>query len=134
MDKKKKIMIVVGLLAIGGVAYYMYQKKKKAGQVGGGGATSGGGGAMPQARQSGGSDTDRQCQGVKEALGKGKGKALAIDGGRSTATKLWKKGGMVSVDGGTPTQITGVYKDKNGKVGAVYLADGTSNGTKMCKA
>ena len=119
MDKKKKIMIVVGLLAIGGVAYYMYQKKKKAGQVGGGGA-------MPQARQSGGSDTDRQCQGVKEAKGKGKGKALAIDGGRSTATKLWKKGGMVSVDGATPTQIR--------KVGAVYLADGTSNGTKMCKA
>jgi hypothetical protein len=127
MDKKKKIMIVVGLLAIGGVAYYMYQKKKKAGQVGGGGA-------MPQARQSGGSETNRQCQGVKEASGKGKGKALAIDGGRSTATKLWKKGGMVSVDGGTPTQITGVYKDKNGQVGAVYLADGTSNGTKMCKA
>ena len=128
MDKKKKIMIVVGILAIGGVAYYMYQKKKKAGQVGGGGA-------MPQARQSGGGETsDRQCQGVKEASGKGRGKALAIDGGRSTATKLWKKGGMVSVDGGTPTQITGVYKDKNGKVGAVYLADGTSNGTKMCKA
>ena len=132
MDKKKKIMIVVVLaVAVGGIMWYL---KKKKGQQASGGASGGGGQVpLPNAKVGG------VCQGVKEALGGGKGKYLAIadkkgSEGRKSATKNWKVGMSVSVDGGTPTKITKLWKDTNKQVGAVMLADGTANGKTMCEA
>ena len=129
MDKKKKIMIVVGLLAIGGVAYYMYSKKKKAGEVGGGGAM--------QKKMGGGTS---QCQGGEASKGGGAGKYISIASNpdkktaRELANTLYKVGTMVSVDGGTPTKVTKVWRDKNKNIGALMLANGVANGSKICLA
>ena len=122
------MVIVILAVAGGGIMWYLNKKNKE--------QASGGGGAdalIPNAKDGG------VCQGVKEASGKGKGKALAIaDGkgseGRKSASKNWKVGAMVSVDGGTPTKINKVWRDADGEVGAVYLADGTANGKTMCQA
>ena len=130
MDKKKKIMIVL-ILAIGGIGILWYMKKKKGatgGTTKGTGATTGG---TPSARQG------QVCNSVMEALGGGKGKYIAFTDkkgseGRKTNTKRYKVGMSVSVDGGKPTKITKVWKDTNKQIGAVKLADGTANGSKMC--
>jgi len=135
MDKKKKIMIVL-ILAIGGIGILWYMKKKKGATGGTTGATTGGTtgattGGTPSARQG------QVCNSVMEALGGGKGKYLALTDkkgseGRKINTQRYKVGMSVSVDGGTPTKITKVWKDTNKQIGAVKLADGTANGSKMC--
>tara|TARA_R110001606_G_scaffold87719_3_gene197738 strand:- start:326 stop:706 length:381 start_codon:yes stop_codon:yes gene_type:complete len=126
MDKKKKVMIMVGILALGGVAYYMYSKKK-AGQVGGGAS----GGATSKVAQ---------CQGGEPSKGKGTGVFISIASNpdkktaRELANTLYKVGTMVSVDGGTPTKVTKVWRDKSKNIGALKLANGVANGSKICLA
>lgn len=136
MDKKKKTMLIVALIvATGGILWYLNKKRKE--QQGGqevGGADA----SQPNAKLNKAlNDANKPCVGVKEALGGGKGKYLAIDEkkgskGRENATKTWKVGMVVSIDGGTPTEIIKLWKDTNKQVGAVKLKDGTANGKSMC--
>ena len=130
MDSKKKIVLVVSLLAIGGIAWYMMKKKKGATS---GGAT-GGSDMLPQQKKSGGGET-AVCFGGEPSKGGGAGKYISIAGKtseRQRATDTFKLGMMVSVDGGTPTKITKMWKDKNKRVGALMLANKVADGKKIC--
>lgn len=129
MAKKgnKKLLMVVGIGILAIVAFMMMRKKKQQGQVGGEqGATGGQAPPRPSA-----------CIETTESKGKGKGVYISIKGKRGSADRdrasdIFKKGTLVSVDGGEPTKIIKVWKDKNKQTGAVKLANGTSNGSSMC--
>jgi|TARA_R110000851_G_scaffold142839_1_gene281640 hypothetical protein len=124
MNTKQKMILGVGVLAIGGVAFYMWKKNKDAKAKLSGGGTSDSGSSEE-------TSTTQTCMGGKESSGGGKGKLISIVGSRTKATEVFKKGMNVSVDG-VPTTIIGMWKDKNGKVGALKLANGVSNGDKIC--
>ena len=132
--KKKKIIVAVVLLAIvGGVGFYLWKKKKKEkeAQAGGEGSST-----TPQARKS--QEVTKQiCMAVEEAKGGGKGKYLAISGGkgsesRKLASQRFSKGVVVSVDNGSPTKVIKTWKDANGQVGAIKLENGVANGKQVC--
>ena len=130
MNKKKKMAIIVILLvATGGILFYLNKKKKDK-------AKEGSPSIDPQT-QDAIQQVEQKCQAVEEAKGGGKGVYLAIAGGkgtpsRVTASERYKVGQMVSVDGGTPTKITKVWRDSNKQIGAIKLADGTAKGKQVC--
>ena len=126
MDRKKKVILVVAILAAaGGIFFYLNKRKKdEAKKLGG---------------ETGGTGFDSsKCQEVEEATGGGKGVYLAIKGKKgSEARKLantrgYKKGMMVSVDGGAPTKIIKVWRDSNKDIGALKLENGVANGNQVC--
>ena len=130
MNKKKKMAIIVILLvATGGILFYLNKKKKDK-------AKEGSPAIDPQTEDAI-QQVEQKCQAVEEAKGGGKGVYLAIAGGkgtpsRVTASERYKVGQMVSVDGGTPTKITKVWRDSNKQIGAIKLADGTAKGKQVC--
>mgnify|MGYP006078160677 FL=1 len=119
MASKKVMIIGLGVLVLGGVGYYMYMKKKKEDELASsGGVLDSGVPSTTNNQMKTAQSEDGGCIGGKLAKGKGKGKLIAIDGSRSKATKVFKKGMKVRVDG-VWTTITGMWKDKNKQVGAL---------------
>ena len=131
MDRKKKVILVVAILAAaGGIFFYLNKRKKDEAKKLGAPSTGG---------ETGGTGFDSsKCQMVEEATGGGKGVYLAIKGKKgSEARKLantrgYKKGMMVSVDGGAPTKIIKVWRDSNKDIGALKLENGVANGNQVC--
>ena len=132
---KKMLMLGLGVLVLGGVGYFVYTKRKAAQELAAADSTGGeldsGVPSTTNNQMKTAQAEDGGCIGGKLAKGGGKGKLIAIDGSRSKATKVFKKGMKVRVDG-VWTTITGMWKDKNKKVGALKLANGVADGKKIC--